>query len=232
MSIEISNLYVSFEDNCILENINYNFENKHYLIMGKNGAGKSTLVKAICDMIPFKGSISTSGEVFMIPQKLDYFFFAQTVHKELELCKRQTNKDFSIDKYLREFDLYTVRNSKPLSLSGGQKLRLALLVTVLRNPSTIILDETLVMNDSGNKQLMSNIIKEYTKGITVLEITHDTKRIDECDHLLYIDEKQIKCDAPKSSIYSNEYLSKQLNFNNDLIYKFTSGESFRIECYD
>ena len=62
-AIEVKNLYVSFDGNPALEDINLTVERGDYLgIIGPNGGGKSTLLRSILGLItPDSGQIMVMG---------------------------------------------------------------------------------------------------------------------------------------------------------------------------
>lgn len=195
MTIEIKDVSFGYKkENNILNNVNYTFNGgKSYVIQGRNGAGKTTLTMLLTGLLPYKnGSITLDGvevnklRTALIADKIGYLFqntdmqlFANTVWEELafpyilnETLTEERKND--IEKTLEQFGLGEYKNSFPMTLSGGEKQRLALATVFIRNVDFLILDEPSTSVDIEGKKFLVGVINKFVEeGGGVIIITHD-----------------------------------------------------------
>ncbi len=143
-------------------------------VLGGNGLGKSTLLKTLVGKLPAK-----SGE-FKFGANVEIGYFDQ------QMAMYQSDKTILAD-FWDAYPTLTeteVRNAlgaflftgeevyKNVStLSGGEKVRLALCKIVKRRPNVLILDEPTNHMDIVGKETLENMLKEY-KG-TLIFVSHD-----------------------------------------------------------
>ena len=162
---------------------------------GQNGAGKTTLGKLILVLLhQNNGDIyfddinakkisagiraDTIGYLFQNP---DLQLFAPTVIEELtfpfELKKELTaEKQAEIQKLLKDFNLSGFEDRFPLSMSLGEKQRLALATIMSRNVDFLILDEPTSSIDNEGIIFITNFINEFiNNGGGAIIISHDEK---------------------------------------------------------
>lgn len=185
MPIHIKNLtiYERNSSKTILDHLDCTINDQQItLIIGKTGAGKSTFLDAISGLIeidsgfitydeqplwgkrrPSKEIILSTGNVFQSPwQQL----FARTVDAEFiyslkvyHLTKEEIEK--RITSTLVQVGLpQTVRNDSTLTLSEGQKRRVALGSTFATEPKWLFLDEPTSGLDSNGAQRIVNYLLE------------------------------------------------------------------------
>lgn len=242
MMINVEQLTVTINEIEILKNINFKLSNfQHLGVMGENGCGKSTLMKVLINAQTHSGKVNMNGaSVMYIPQNIDFFFFTTTVKDELllamEITKYEqlsvTQKVEMIERKLTEFNLLAEIDNQPSSLSGGSKLRLAIIIVLLQAPDLIILDETIGMNDSDNQEIMINAInqlKVQNPNISIIEITHDLSRIDDFDQLLIMKSGQILDIGLTETVIKNPQIISYLNFTDNLSFLYSNYQHFRIE---
>lgn len=144
---KVEEIKKSFKDKEVLKGVSFSVEEgDRVALLGNNGAGKSTLFKIISgQLIANSGSVSTTldfqTEIGMMPQG-DILIDDLTV-LDLVILKTQMNKlnNVDYDALLAMVDLGEHRNQYVGGLSGGQKRRLSLLLTILNSPKLIFLDE-------------------------------------------------------------------------------------------
>ena len=77
--------------------------------------------------------------------------------------------------FLEKFDLLSIKNSYPNTLSGGEKQRISILRAIINNPKLILADEPTGSIDEFNKEkifsLFKDIINFYNSSILI--VTHD-----------------------------------------------------------
>jgi energy-coupling factor transport system ATP-binding protein len=177
-----------------LKDISFNIDQGEFIgIMGSNGAGKSTLVKTINGLIrPQSGSVFLNGrdnenksiaelskKVGIVFQNPDHQLFSNTVREEIRFSLKSimSDKEKILEKVqyvLNKFYLKRFEDRSPLSLSGGQKKRLALASVVCRDPEVLIFDEpTLGQDKRGVKFFIKLLREELTEGKTIIIITHN-----------------------------------------------------------
>lgn len=151
-----------------------------YGLLGENGAGKSTLLKVIQGKIaPARGrvKIGTTVKFGVLSQQLDELapHMNETIREVLKTCKHHyiiDGKETSPEKLCERLGFTTQQMwSRICDLSGGQRRRLSLLLTILSEPNVLILDEP--GNDLDTDMLA--IVEDLLDGWpgTLIIVTHD-----------------------------------------------------------
>lgn len=145
-------------------------------IIGKSGCGKTSLLYAIAGLLPLsQGTLSLTGgtEACSIMFQQDRLLPWKTVLGNVLLG---LTKDYAgqAEMLLDRMGLYGHMKKYPQQLSGGEKQRVALVRSLVRNPRLLLLDEPLAALDEQNRELLQQEIKEFvvTKGITMIMVTH------------------------------------------------------------
>ena len=189
--IEIHNIDFSYENKLILKDFSYIFKKGERIgIVGPNGCGKSTLLKLIANVIsPDKGKID-------IGQTVKIGYYAQEglqldeskrvidiVKEYAEVIKLKNGSELSAAQFLVQFGFtYTLQWSYFESLSGGEKRRLYLLLTLCANPNLLLLDEPTNDFDIQTMNLLEELLLNF-EGC-VLIVSHDRYLLDKVtDHL-------------------------------------------------
>lgn len=129
-------------------------------ILGPNGSGKSTFLRSLteCDR-----------RVGLVPQSPEHLFFMNSVEQELQFGHNE-----SIDIVLEDLSLEDKRSLHPLSLSHGQKRRLAVGIQLLSNKQLLAFDEPTAGQDEPSLHALERLMKRHAeKGQTILFVTHD-----------------------------------------------------------
>ena len=149
-------------------------------LLGENGAGKSTLIDVIQGKLaPLKGRVKIGQTVRfgVLSQQLDELtpYLDSTIREVLSGYKRTyiiDGKETSPEKLLERLGFTTQQLwSRIGDLSGGQRRRLMLLLTILSEPNVLILDEP--GNDLDTDMLA--IVEDLLDGWpgTLILVTHD-----------------------------------------------------------
>lgn len=196
MRIEIKNLSFSYKKKSpkVLDNLSASLSSGNmYALLGENGSGKTTLGKLILGLLtPTLGEITLDGvqgkklsagkralKIGYLFQNPDLQLFAPTVYEELsfplELTKQLTlKKKARLSALLSEFNLDGMGDRFPLTMSGGEKQRLALATVMSRNVEFLILDEPTSSIDSEGRVFIINFVNDFVKkGGGAMIITHD-----------------------------------------------------------
>lgn len=182
-------------------------------IVGASGAGKSTLANLLLRLYePSSGSVLVDGidvrdvtvqslraQIGIVLQ--DTVLFAGTVRDNLTLGAGQID-DAMIDMALRVASADAFVRAMPdgldskvgergVTLSNGQRQRLAIARAVLRATPLLVLDEPTVGLDDENERLVSDAILRLTKGRTTLLITHALHMAARADRVLVVGDRGI-----------------------------------------
>ena len=172
----------TFKDKTILKDISFKInQGDKIALLGNNGAGKSTLLKIISgEYKADSGQVSTQldyqTEIGMMPQE-DVLIDELTVNDIVKLkCHMNQFSVTSIDALLDKVSLQAFKNHNVGKLSGGQKRRVSLLLTLLNSPSLIFLDEPTTGMDLSAIDDFWHLL-EYENFSSVI-VTHDFNQID------------------------------------------------------
>lgn len=193
-TIEFNNVTFSYDQKTnVLNNINLSIESgKNYAFIGGSGSGKSTLVKLLLRYYnDFEGSISIDGidlrlintndicrNISLIQQNV--FMFDGDIKDNISLYQNYT--DSEILSIIEKVGLKKLINSMPngiyedigengCKLSGGEKQRVAIARSLLKDTSVMILDESTSALDNENAYNIEKAILEID-DITTIVVTH------------------------------------------------------------
>ena len=189
-----------------LENINFTFKKGQKIaLVGESGSGKSTILALIrglydlekgevyCDSIKVIDGVKTIREhVTLIPQEPEIFnnTFEYNITMNLSVNKDELNKFVRMSQLSNVIDrlpkgLQTSVMEKGVSLSGGEKQRLALARGLLaaRNSEIVLLDEPTSSVDSINEiKIHDNIFNSF-KNKTIISSIHRLHLLDKFDYI-------------------------------------------------
>ena len=216
--LELKHITKSYNNKLILKDISFKINNNEILaIVGKSGCGKSTLLSIIA------GLTKNDGGKVLTYQPLNYGYMLQTdtllpwlsikdnCLLGLKLQKGITkDKEVLLNDLLDKYHLMDYQDKYPSSLSGGMKERVALIRTILLDPSLLLLDEPMSSLDYQTKRIIGNdlynLIKDYQKSAII--VTHD---LDEAVSLA--DKVIILSDKPSTIIKEVIINHHNLNYN-------------------
>jgi ATP-binding cassette subfamily B protein len=198
----------------ILHDINFTIEaGKKLAIVGASGSGKSTLIRLLFRFYdPQAGSITIDGQdirnvdqhslrqaIGVVPQ--DTVLFNDTIYQNILYGNPRVDKQAVIDAakqaHIHDFieklpDGYeTLVGERGLKLSGGEKQRVAIARTLLKNPKIIIFDEATSALDSHSEQMINRELQSLSTNKTTLAIAHRLSTITDADTILVIDHGRI-----------------------------------------
>ena len=172
----------SFKNKEVLKGVSFIVEEGDKVaLLGNNGAGKSTLLKIIAGQLQANaGSIETTldfqTEIGMMPQGDILIDDLKVGDLVLLKCYMNQLEDIDIDALLKMVELEDFKNQYVLGLSGGQKRRLSLLLTILNDPRLIFLDEPTTGMDLESVDNFWHLLEE--QKFTSVVVTHDFNQID------------------------------------------------------
>ena len=201
--LNIKNLNYMSKGKKILKDINFITEEKKItVIAGNNGSGKSTLLKILHGIIHHTSGTINWGEipvhevrkeqsmVFQNPILLNRTTFENIMY----VAKRkniETNE--SVDKIIKQLNLESIINIESKYLSGGEKQKVAIAMSIISNPKIIFLDEPTSQLDPVYKNEIENIITNLSENNTKIFMTsHDIAQIDRIGkEIIFLDDGKI-----------------------------------------
>ncbi len=191
-------------------------ENETLLLKGRSGAGKSTLIHLMSGLIkPSSGKVLFNGislgdannktlssllrnETGIIFQNFN-LLPTYTVYENIEIAvipgkKDHLNPKNVIREYLESFDLADKTDLLPSELSIGQQQKVAIIRTLIREPSVIFADEpTGSVDDRSASEILSLLEKMRNKSnLTLILATHGNIPESFADRVVEIENGKIK----------------------------------------
>jgi cobalt/nickel transport system ATP-binding protein len=169
------------------------------VILGANGCGKSTLLKLLDGLLfPTAGEVRAFGtplteelletdsfrrefrsRVGLVFQNPDIQLFSPTVHAEvafgpLQLGLSQEEAVDRVEDVLTLLGIGALRNRSPLSLSGGEKKKVAIAAVLAVNPDVLLLDEPTSTLDPRTRHWFGELALALAQcGKTLITATHN-----------------------------------------------------------
>ena len=240
--IEFKNISLSYGNRLILDNLNFKInEGQIFGMLGPNGVGKSTIFNLITGLIN-----PNSGKIFIADQdvsnypiylrtkkfKVGYvpqyggFFNDLTLHDNLKAISEIviTNKNYRSDRinYLTsKFELENLKDIKAKFLSGGQKKKLVIALSLLSEPKVLLLDECFAALDVLTIKMLQEIIVnlQNENRITICICDHQARDLLACVDVAMIlsNGKIIAQDTPNNLVNNtnakNAYFGDNFKFN-------------------
>lgn len=213
--IRVEHVNKSFGDKQVLFDINLNVPYSKILgLLGPSGSGKTTLIKMMAGI-----DIASSGEVHLLNEKMpklsmmskigymaqaDALYGELTAEENLQFFASMYNMPRSkqkqrIKEVMELVDLSEHLKKLVKQYSGGMKRRLSLAISLIHEPSILILDEPTVGIDPVlRKSIWKELYLLRDNGITIIITTHVMDEVEKCDTLGMIREgKLIALGSPK-----------------------------------
>ena len=187
--IKLDNVKINY-DNFTISYNNHVFNNNTItIIKGPNGSGKTTLLKAIANLLPHQGDITTEGYATFNSQTP--ILFNMTVYENIIYPLKIRKKDLSkyqkqINKYLTLFDLVTLKDTNATCLSSGEKMKTSIIRSIIFKPDILLLDEPTTALDIESITALTALLKELKKDTTILISSHDRLFIEDLKDDIYL----------------------------------------------
>ena len=205
--------HVSFAYNAdrpILHDVSFTIPaGKTVAAVGSSGAGKSTLARLLFRFYDVgAGRITIDGQdirdvtqdslraaIGVVPQ--DTVLFNDSIYYNIAYGRPDANRDEIIAAaraaHILDFiealpqAWETVVGERGLKLSGGEKQRVAIARTLLKNPAILILDEATSALDTKTEKAIQGELLEIARGRTSLVIAHRLSTVVEADEILVME---------------------------------------------
>ena len=198
----------------IIKNISFTVPNgKKVAIVGPTGAGKSTISRLLFKFYdPKEGNIFINNTnvnkisqnslrkiIGVVPQ--DTVLFNDTIYYNIaygntgatkeEVISAAQNADIHDFIKILPDGYETIVGERGLKLSGGEKQRVAIARTILKNPKIFFFDEaTSALDTSTEKEIQKNL-ENVSKGKTTLIIAHRLSTAANADNIIVLDQGTI-----------------------------------------
>ena len=225
--ISFENISLSYGNRLILDNINFKInEGEIYGMLGPNGVGKSTIFNLITGLIkPNDGKIKINNtdvinypiylrtkkfKVGYVPQYGGYFndlTLYQNLKSIAEIVINQKNlENDKINELITKFELENLKNVKAKFLSGGQKKKLVIALSLLSDPKVLLLDECFAALDVLTIKMLQEIIVnlQKEKNITICICDHQARDLLACvDTAMILSNCKIIAEGSPSELVNN-----------------------------
>ncbi len=240
--IEFEKVSLAYGNRLILDNISFKInEGQIFGMLGPNGVGKSTIFNLITGLInPKHGKIKINGEdvsrypIYLRTKKFKVgyvpqyggFFNDLTLQDNLKaiseiVIENKNLRQERINYLLAKFELENVKNIKAKFLSGGQKKKLVISLSLLSNPKILLLDECFAALDVLTIKMLQEIIVNLQEEnqITICICDHQARDLLACVDVAMIlsNCKVIAQDTPSNLVKDinakNAYFGNSFKFN-------------------
>ncbi|HEX8784838.1 MAG TPA: ABC transporter ATP-binding protein/permease [Telluria sp.] len=201
-------------------------------VVGHSGSGKSTLSRLLYRFYDLQqGAIRIDGQdlrtvtqdslrhaIGIVPQ--DTVLFNDTIEYNIAYGRPGASREdivaaaraASIHDFIESLpDGYaTMVGERGLKLSGGEKQRVAIARTLLKNPAILIFDEATSALDSKSEQAIQAQLKEIAKQRTTLVIAHRLSTIADAQQILVLDHGRIVERGTHAALIAQDGLYKQM----------------------
>ncbi|MBE9466177.1 ABC-F family ATP-binding cassette domain-containing protein [Dyadobacter subterraneus] len=215
--IEMENVSKGFGDRQLIKNFEYTFRKGDRIgIVGQNGMGKSTLLNMITgELEPDSGQIVKGETVQFGYYKQTDLVFDETqrvidiVKDVAEVVQLGTGETVTVGHLLQAFLFSPSKQYDFIAkLSGGEKKRLQLLLTLIKQPNFLILDEP--TNDLDIASL--NVLEEFLMNFPgcIMIVSHDRYFLDRLvEHIFVFEGEGRISDFPGNYTELREYQDEQ-----------------------
>lgn len=150
----------------VIHQLSVNIGNNCYWVEGENGSGKSTLGRIIAGLcVPDAGVVEYSPETIIGYAAIERGFAkGLKCHNQLKYIAKQKGLDIrGGDQVLSDYELVNIRDKRCGKLSTGEAQRLRLALSMIGNPTFLILDEVHVGLDESGLNIFSNCVFEVLR---------------------------------------------------------------------
>ena len=213
--IRFENVVFSYDpERTVLKGVSFTVPaGKTVAVVGPSGAGKSTISRILYRFYDIKsGRVTIDGQdirdvtqeslrsvIGIVPQ--DTVLFNDTVKYNIAYGRIGANeaeiKDAArlaqIDKFITLLPMGydSMVGERGLKLSGGEKQRVAIARTILKNPPILLLDEATSALDTGTEREIQSALNEISRNRTSLVIAHRLSTVVDADEILVLDHGEI-----------------------------------------
>ncbi|MFI3201137.1 MAG: ABC transporter ATP-binding protein [Eubacteriales bacterium] len=192
-AIEVQDLSVCYEKEIVLSIPSLRIPKGRIVgLIGHNGAGKTTFAHCLCGLLKeesgkiffdekLKKHNKRKQECYLVFQDVNHQLFTESVLDEVILGAKPPYIDNGVDELIADLGLSQLQTEHPMSLSGGEKQRVAIASAITSQRKILIYDEpTSGLDYVHMNQFALQLENLSQKGFTQLVITHDPELIEKC----------------------------------------------------
>ncbi len=213
--IKFENVFFGYDpERVVLKGVSFTVPpGRTVAVVGPSGAGKSTISRILYRFYDIKdGRVTIDGQdirdvtqaslrkvIGMVPQ--DTVLFNDTVRYNIAYGRiganeaeiKEAARHAQIDKFIQHLPLgyEAMVGERGLKLSGGEKQRVAIARTILKNPPILLLDEATSALDTHTEREIQGALSEISRNRTTLVIAHRLSTVVDADEILVLDRGQI-----------------------------------------
>ena len=220
--VEIKDLNFLYGDKKVLRSVNLSINKGEMVgLLGPNGSGKTTLALLMMGLLkPDQGLVRVDGldpqkdrkklvhRVGFLFQNPEHQLFCDSVYSELTYGFEGGEDGFEdqevIDEVINRMGLEKFKNNHPLTLSRGERQRVATATALVKKPEIMIIDEPTTGQDWYHVSSLMNLVRRLNQeGVTIILITHDMRVAAEyCQRLVVMRDGSILLDGDTRSVFS------------------------------
>ncbi|MGN0907171.1 MAG: ABC transporter ATP-binding protein [Bullifex sp.] len=225
--IEVKQLYAGYDGRTVLDNVSVTIpDEKVTVILGTNGSGKSTLLKCICQIVkPFSGEIMIDGDDVSAlthaerAKRVSYLAQSRSVPEivvrnlvlhgrfpYLSYPRRYRPEDrMAVDEALERLNLSAFADKSVSELSGGERQKVYLAMSLAQGSHTLLFDEPTTYLDIAHQfSILDEAHELCLEGKSVVMVLHDIPQaLDTADHVIVLNEGHVMVeDTPENVFYS------------------------------
>lgn len=222
---------IEFNNKSIIKNFNFTFEQgKKYLIIGRNGSGKSTICKILKKYYEdYQGNIYIDGTNIkdisynQLSANISYMnenvsIIYETIKDNITLDRNYTNEELNsaINTAKIEFDINRKIGDNGSKVSSGEKRKIEIARTMLKNIPVLIMDEVISTLDIETAFEMEKLCLDISdKMIIFISHNYSMRLIEKYDCIILLDDGKIL------DYGTHEQLLKKNKKYQDLVYTKT-----------
>ncbi|WP_238985098.1 ABC transporter ATP-binding protein [Bacillus kwashiorkori] len=221
--LQVKNITKKYGKKEVLRGVTFTVEKGDFLaIIGKNGVGKTTLVNIICKLLKQDGgTISYGFDEKKIYNKIGVQTQSGDFDDRLkvqDMCKLWKKiykvEQKKVDELLERFELTDVKKQYIKTLSGGQKQKLNILLSLINDPDLLILDELTTSLDAISRHEMRKYLKMLNnQGKTIIMISHYMDEVEElCNKVVVLKDGKVEQTTTPQELLGSRYGSLQEYF--------------------
>ncbi len=208
--LQLDEIAAGFDAKAVVEGVSFKVKRGSVTaIAGGNGAGKSTLLKTIARLItPVKGKVLIQGsdistlplpilakKIAYVPQDIsssrelsveEMIALGRNPHQKWWQWRSDQKDRAALENAIKATELGELRDKSVSEISGGEKQRAAIAMSLAQEPELLLLDEpTAHLDFKHQKSLLTLLLQLKSQGMTIITCLHDLNFMSQvCDQVV------------------------------------------------
>jgi len=226
--ISLKKISLSFNKRQILDDVTFNIrEGEICGLLGPNGVGKSTIFNIIIGLIkPDYGDVHINQKIVtnipiykraadfglnIVPQSGGIFSNLTCIENLKAISEivinNKNERNFKIEKMISKFELDAVKNTKAKYLSGGQRKKVSIAMSLMSDPKIILMDEPFqgldIMSTRDLQETIVNLQTEDNKRCCIISDHAARDLLAISDRAIILANKKIIAEGSPSELINN-----------------------------